>query len=258
MTRYAAVLLLLLIFILFTYNLWWLAPFGSALIILLSYAAWPGRNLDLLGLKIPPVQGLISLLIAAVAAATAWILVSATTPTQGIAVTPLWQRGKWFALVVHTIGQTLNEEMLLGSLLLKSIAGRFQRLSLAAVSILAALAFSLLHYAFYAFRPPDIINYGMLSLVALASIFAAGLLRNNCILSTGNIGFAWAIHFGWNLIFIDSLYIYTTSQAELSEPELFNAVFGNSAVLLLVAVAAGLSFLLFSLYTTQRSAEGSL
>jgi membrane protease YdiL (CAAX protease family) len=147
--------------------------------------------------------------------------------------------------VVHTFGQALNEEMVLGSLLLKSIVSRFERLAPAIVSILVALLFSLLHYAFYAFRPSGWINYGILSLTTLLSIFAVGVLRNNLILSTGNIAYAWGIHFGWNLIFIDTVYFYFTTQAELSEPQKFNAVFGNSAVLLFVAIAAGISFLLY-------------
>jgi len=63
-TRTGAFILLLLVFLLFTYNTWWLAPLGSALIILLSTVVWPGRNIDLLGLKIPPRQGLASLVFA--------------------------------------------------------------------------------------------------------------------------------------------------------------------------------------------------
>ncbi len=254
--RTGAFILLLLVFLLFTYNTWWLAPLGSALIILLSYAVWPGRNINLLGLKIPPKQGLVSLGLAAGTTGIAWLLIGAVTPTQGIAVTPLWSRANWFALVVHTLGQTLNEEMLLGALLLKSFSERFRRLSPQAVSILIALVFSLLHYAFYAFRPPGMINYGTLSLVALASVFAAGVLRNNCILSTGNIAFAWAIHFGWNLVFIDSVYLLSAAQVELSEPQMFNAVLGSLPVLILVWLAAGLSFLLYGLYHPHVSAVG--
>lgn len=246
--RTGAFILLLLVFLLFTYNTWWLAPLGSALIILLSNAVWPGRNIDLLGLNIPPRHGLVSLGLAAGTAGIAWLLVWGITPTQGITVTPLWSRANWFALVVHTLGQTLNEEMLLGSLLLKSVSNRFKRLPLAAVSVLIALIFSLLHYAFYAIRPPDIINYGLLSLASLVTIFAAGVLRNNCILSTGNIGFAWAIHFGWNLIFIDSVYLLSPSLVELSEPQMFNAVLDSPPAMLLVLTAAAISFLLYKVY----------
>ena len=158
-------------------------------------------------------------------------------------------------LVVHTLGQTLNEEMVLGSLLLKYAAGKLPKLPPAAISILVALAFSLLHYAFYSLRPVTMINYGVLSLAALASIFAVGVLRNNCILSTGNIAFAWGIHFGWNLVFMDSQYLHAATQVKLPEPAMFNAVFGSPAVLLLITVAAGLSFLLYRLYSPHISQE---
>jgi membrane protease YdiL (CAAX protease family) len=246
--RSGAVLLLLLVFVLFTYNIWWLALLVSLLIILLSYAAWPGRNIDLLGLRIPLPQAMVSLLISLMTIVVAWLIISAVVTAPDIQLIPIWRRDTWMPLILHSLGQTLNEEMVLGSLLLKSVANKFQRLSLAAVSILVALAFSTLHYAFYAFRPTYLINYGVLSLTTLASIFAVGLLRNICILSTGNIAYAWGIHFGWNLIFIDSLYIHAATQAELTEPEMFNAVFGNSMVLLMVGAAAGLSFLLYRFY----------
>lgn len=247
-TRGGAFFLLLLVFLLFTYNTWWLAPVGSAIIILLSYLVWPGRNIDLLGLNIPLRQGLVSLAIASGVMVIAWLVLLAVTPGQDIAITPVWRRTAWLALLAHTLGQTLNEEMLLGALLLKSVSSRFRRLPAPAVSILVGLIFSLLHYAFYAFRPPQVINYGMLSLVALASIFAAGVLRNNCILSTGNIAFAWAIHFGWNVIFIDSSYTNAITHVDLSEPQMFNAVLGGFPAMLVVSLAAGLSFLLYRIY----------
>ncbi len=255
LARTGAFILLLLVFLLFNYNTWWLALLASAIIILLSYVIWPSKNIDLLGLKIPPNQVLVSLGLAAGTVVIAWLLIGAVAPEQGITVTPLWSRANWLALVVHTLGQTLNEEMLLGSLLLKSVSNRFKCLAPVAVSILVALVFSLLHYAFYAFRPPDIINYGLLSLVSLVTVFAAGVLRNNCILSTGNIGFAWAIHFGWNLIFIDSLYRLSTSGVGLNEPQMFNIILGSLPALLLVSLAAGLSFLLYTKYPPQVSME---
>jgi hypothetical protein len=252
MTRIGAISLLLLVFVFFTYNIWWLAAFGSLLIILLSFAAWPGRNIELLGLRIPPSQAVIALLLCLLAAFCAWLVISFVAPAQAIQLTPLWHRSTWVFLVVHTLGQTLNEEMVLGSLLLKYTAGRLPQLPPAAISILVGLAFSRLHYAFYGLRPGTLINYGILSVAALASIFAVGVLRNNCILSTGNIAFAWGIHFGWNLVFMDSQYLHTATQVNLSEPQMFNTVFGSPAVLLLVTAAAGLSFLLYRLYSPHK------
>ena len=161
-TRSGIILLILLVFVFFTYNIWWLAAFGSLLIIVLSFAAWPDRNIEQLGLRIPPSQAGIALLLCLLATLCAWLLISFVAPAQAIQLTPLWHRSTWVFLIVHTLGQSLNEEMVLGSLLLKYAAGKLPKLPPAAISILVALAFSLLHYAFYGLRPVTMINYGAL------------------------------------------------------------------------------------------------
>ena len=97
-----------------------------------------------------------------------------------------------------------------------------------------AALFAVLHSIFYAWRPASMINYGVLSTITLLTIFAVGLLRNNLILAAGNIAFAWAIHLGWNLVFMDSSYV-STAYARLDEPAVFNAVLGSILVLGVIA-----------------------
>jgi membrane protease YdiL (CAAX protease family) len=239
----AAQVLIVLCFLLLTYNRWWLALLGSLLIILLSYVAWPGNNLHRLGLYIPRSHVILALLILPLVSVSAWLLIKYVTLAQGILLIPLWRKPQSMQLVVHTIGETLNEEMILGALLLTSLISRFRRLPWLLASALVAALFTLLHYVFYAWRPEWAINYGILSSVTLLSIFAVGVLRNNCILGAGNIAFAWAIHLGWNLIFMDSSYYSTTTRSMLDEPAVFNAVFGNTLVLAVIMASACLSSL---------------
>ena len=217
-----AKLLIGLSFIFLTYNHWLLAPLGPLLIILLSFAAWPGENLERLGLRIPSRHALAALVLLPLTTAFAWLVIGYATRIQGVILIPLWQKPHPLELVAHTIGQTLNEEMILGALL---------------VSAVVAALFTVLHYIFYAWRPESWINYGVLSTVTLLTIFAVGLLRNNLILSAGNIALAWAIHLGWNLVFMDSSYV-STAQARLAEPAVFNTVLGNVLVLGVIAAAA--------------------
>ena len=232
-----AKLLIGLSFIFLTYNHWLLAPLGSLLIILLSFAAWPGTNLERLGLRIPLRHGLAALILVPLIAAFACLVIGYATRVQGVILIPLWQKPQALELVVHTIGQTLNEEMILGALLLTSLTARYQRAPLLLVSAVVAALFAALHYIFYAWRPESWINYGVLSIITLLTIFAVGLLRNNLILAAGNIAFAWAAHLGWNLVFMDSSYVSTT-QARLAEPAVFNTVLGNVLVLGIIAAGA--------------------
>lgn len=234
-----AKILIGLSFIFLTYNHWLLAPLGSLLIILLSFAAWPGENIDRLGLRIPPRHALAALVLLPLITAFAWLIIGYATRIQGVILIPLWQKPHPLELIVHTIGQTLNEEMILGALLLTSLVSRFQRAPLLLVSAVVAALFAVLHYIFYAWRPASMISYGLLSTITLLTIFAVGLLRNNLILAAGNIAFAWAIHLGWNLVFMDSSYV-STAQARLAEPAVFNAILGNVLVLgVIAAFAAG-------------------
>ena len=242
LTSLRAQVLIWVCFIGLTYNLWWLAPLGSLVIILLSFAAWPEANLERLGLRIPPRHALAGLVLLPLTTAFAWLIISYATRIQGVILIPLWQKPHPLELIVHTIGQTLNEEMILGALLLTSLVSRFQRAPLLLVSAVVAALFAVLHYIFYAWRPASMINYGVLSTITLLTIYAVGLLRNNLILAAGNIAFAWAVHLGWNLVFMDSSYV-STAQARLAEPAVFNAVLGNVLVLGVIAAAAAGSVL---------------
>ena len=172
-------------------------------------------------------------------------LIAAIARAESIAFTPVWESRTWASALVHTVGQTLNEEMVLGALLLRAVRSRLKSIHPLAISAGVALLFSLAHYAFYRARPSWSWNYGTLSVATLASLFAIGVVRNNCILSTGNVGYAWAIHLGWNAVFVNGTYRWPGSYAELAEPAMFNAILGHAALVALSVALMGLSLLLF-------------
>jgi hypothetical protein len=243
--RIMAIALILVFYCTLTYGSRWTSIVGSALIILLSRLAWSKGGMEVIGLRIPRQQVGISLLLFCVVLIGSFKIISAITMREGITFIPAYENRKGFSLLVHTIGQTLNEEMVLGALFLRSIKNRFRSVHPFATSIGVALIFSLLHYSFYGLRPPQLVNYGILSVTTLISLFSMGVVRNNCILSTGNIGYAWALHLGWNVAFIDGSFYSPVTHAKLAEPSMFNLILGNRYLVVVAIVLMPLSFLLF-------------
>ena len=273
--RIGAVALIPIAYFLLTYNgKWWTPLAASVLIVLLtslgrvqkqvctfgaqppwtmrenaklflnSYLAWPKRGLDAVGLRIPLAQIGISLLILCIVAVAAHRTIPVIAAHENIVFISAWERKKWTSLA-HTTGQTLNEEMVLGALLLKLIRRKSKSAHPCVTSTAVALTFSLAHYLFYYARPSESWNYGTLSTATLTSLFAIGVVRNNCILSTGNVGYAWALHLGWNAVFINSRYLWQDSYTRLAEPAIFNAILGNTTMVAISLTLMGLSFLLF-------------
>jgi len=243
--------LIILIYLLLTYSggLW--APLGSLIIILIARLSWREQWIDRLGLRVSQTGIWLSLLALILAAGIAWIMIPAACLVQGIEITPIWERDARVELALHTLGQTFNEEIVLGWMLLASLRRRLPRLSLPSLSIAVALIFAGLHFTFYAVRPQESFNNGILCTAALLSVFAVGVLRNNFILGLGNIVLAWGVHLGWNLIFIDSAYQWAETGERLTEPEIFNAVFGYTPIVSLLVTLMGLSLLIYFLPSTK-------
>jgi hypothetical protein len=249
--RIGARMLIPITYFFLTYADWWMAPVASALIVLLAGLAWPGKGPDAVGLRIPLAQIGISLLVLCIVAVAAGGIIPAIAASERIAFTPVWESRKWTA-VAHTVGQTLNEEMILGVLLLTSIRKKARSVHPCITSAAVALMFSLVHYLFYRARSPGSWNHGTLSAATLVSLFAIGTVRNNCILSTGNVGYAWALHLGWNAVFIDSTYTWPSTNTRLAEPAMFNAILGNTAVVAISLALMGLSFRLLKKKTSTH------
>jgi len=235
-----------IVYVLLTYNLWWAAPAGSVLIVLLARVAWPGNARQALGLSIPGKTLAAALALSCAILAGSFWLTGAIAADAGVGFMPVYANARGLTLLMHTLGQVLNEEMVLGALLLRFLQSRLKTIHPALLSVAAALAFALLHAAFYGLQPPRAPNYGFIAAAALVALFAAGVARNNFILRTGHIGYALALHAGWNIAFMDGLFLVPGSGAELTEPAMFNLVLGDPRMIAVTAVLMAASFALYA------------
>ena len=234
---------IVILYLALTYADWWMAIVGSVLIVVLSKLAWSNRGTQVVGLEMSARQiGVSLLLLVVVLMASLWI-VQAIAAREGAHFVPVYEDEKRSTRLIHTLGQTLNEEMVLGALLLRFIQGRLKSTRPFAISAGVAAVFSLVHYLFYGLRPPQAPNYGTLSVATLVSLFLVGVVRNNCILGTGHIGYAWAIHMGWNIAFIDGSFYWPETGAKLVEPSMFNMILGDRALVIATSILMVLSLL---------------
>lgn len=223
----------------------WLSLAGTGLILVCLKLGWPREWLDLAGLRLSGRQAALSGLLFLVALAVSLGLVRVAAMAPDIGLIPMYERSVFKYLFIHTLGQTVNEEIVLGALLLTALARWCGHRKLILVSIAVALVFALLHYAFYALRTESDRNFGRLTALALLAVFATGVLRNNLILATGHIGYAWAIHLGWNLVCFHSLVVLDGRFPGMNEPERFNRLLGHPVTAITVVVAAAVTTIAF-------------
>lgn len=248
----------LLIFLLFVTHLlmsyggsiWPLrALIGSVLIGVIARMAWPARWKDQLGLRMPLQDGLWAIALAPILMSLLYGVVKTIANAQDIFYQPAWsQYGIFDSLYLHTLGQTLNEEMLFGALILYAMRCKFNQGYLLPIAALVAACFSLLHYIFY--RWIVLPGYsGILTLGTLFVLFAIGVLRNVLILRKNHIAYAWSLHFSINLVGLIGLYRFSNGR-KLCEPEVFNFILGSQAAILLSLVVL-VAVYLYLIYATD-------
>jgi len=218
---------------------WWLSGIGTLCILACARAAWPGAWATRVGLRMSRVELLRSVGLLAAVTTIASVIVTAIARAKTITFDPWITTPHEVPWYLHTVAQTLNEEMLLGAVLLGGIRRRLPRTSPLRISIGVAAAFALFHLAFYGARTPEMPNYGVLSAATLLALFLVGIVRNNLILATGHVGYAEAVHLGWNAIFLGGAFRWAgEGGAAMTEPERFDAFVGSPAVIVLGAVGA--------------------
>ena len=135
--------------------------------------------------------------------------------------------------------QSLNEEIvfraLLIGLLLQYVGSRVL------ISVGVACIFSVPHFLLYRFSNP---LHLALSPIALLTLFLAGAAMNNLYLAFRHIGFSWALHAGWNIVWLPAAVYDATTNERLYEPQVFDRVLGSP---IMAAVAGGTAFLSFAL-----------
>lgn len=228
--------LLIVSYALFSYNFfkgWWYASVGTALIILFSALYYKKNFVQIIGLNLPVRTIVQSLVLAVVVVAGAWLVMKYIGAKHGIVI----EYSDW-GCYSHIIFYTLNEEIVLGGMLLYMLTRKWKMRPLVA-SVLLAVFFSLVHFVFYRWIFND---RGIIEVSTLVTLFFIGIVRNNIILYTGHIGYSWALHFGWMAVMFGSWHRYVGTEKYLGELIRFNTYLGSvemfilSGVLLLLSV----------------------
>jgi membrane protease YdiL (CAAX protease family) len=230
------------------------AIIGSVLIAIIARAAWPAHWKDWLGLRIPLRDGLWAIAMAPLMMALLYLLVKTIANAQHIFFQPAWIRyGVFDTAYLHTLGQTLNEELLFGALILNALQLKFNKSHPLLIAAAVAAMFSLLHYTFY--RWIVLPGYsGILAPGTLFVLFTIGMCRNTLILQSKHIAYAWSLHFSINCVGLIGLYRFANG-GKLTEPEVFNFILGSQATLILslVILVAMCLYWLYRIYSTRAA-----
>lgn len=130
--------------------------------------------------------------------------------------------------------QALNEEMILGALLLFGLVDAHGRPVLWCV--VTAVVFAGLHDLLYRFGAIGI----PIAPLTLLGLVAVGVLRGALILATRSIAFAWALHAAWNVMMFGGVWWRDADGSRLSEPAMFDAFVGDPRVVALTTAAAAI------------------
>jgi len=215
---------------------YWSALAGFIIILSLSWLAWKKDYLFWTGLQLKYKEMALTLLIAVLFLTGSLLIINRIASENNIGFE--WGNRHNF---VHTFFYTLNEEIVLGALLLKGIKSWRKKTEDWKVSIVIALLFSLVHFIFFRWV---FYNSGNLNILAIATLFLTGVLRNNLILKTGHIGYAWAVHFGWVFPMLGCIYFYESGKNYLTDLESFNLFLGDLRIAATVLLLAAFSFFL--------------
>lgn len=224
-------------YLIFSYNIFsgfWYSGIGSLLIVFFALLVWRREFLFKTGIKINKAIILSTLFLMLILTAGGYVLMKSIATRACVVI----QYADWRNFI-HDLFYTLNEEMILGAMLLGWFRYRFRKLHPAAVSVLVAILFACLHYVFYRWIFMD---RGILNWLALSSLAMVGILRNNLILTTGHVGFSWALHASWMALMFGTHHYHSVSLEKLMEYERFNLYLGSPLTFAIIATLAIISF----------------
>lgn len=211
----------------------WLSMIGTGLIVLFSYLSWPNRFKQLLGIPVKVKQYFAIIISLPVIFALIYWLISYISSLNNIGII-----SRNIFRLDHIFFYTLNEELILGALLLFSLKNKFNKLNPLFISIGIAFIFSAAHYIMYRWIFEV---HTAIDLLTLASLLLIGVLRNNLILKTGHIGYSWALHLCWINIMLGFSFYYKADNYFVSEIETFYIFIGNRLTFAIAFTLASLS-----------------
>ena len=221
--------------LLITQDHWW-AFIPATVAIVAALRLLLGREwLDYAGLKLPPVHALLAVVAFVLIATGSNMLLRHVYEAGGLrADAPVIEDQIGFLF------QAFNEEILFRALLIGLLIQWIP--SAPVVSLGAAFLFAAAHFLLYRFGTLHMV----LSLTALATLFFAGVAMNNLYLAFRHIGFSWALHAGWNVVWLPATIYDAATHERLYEPQIFDRVLGSPTVVAAACVLAILSFVLLA------------
>ena len=211
---------------------WWNSSVGSLLIILFSYLIWDKDFLKQIGLQLNLKTIAKSIILAAMISIIAVLLMKSIAAKHNVMIRYTNWRDYY-----HDIFYILNEEIVIGSILLFALVNR-RKIRPIIASVGLGVIFALMHFVFYKWIFRD---RGILGISTLTTLFLVGFVRNSLILQTGHIGYSWALHFGWMIVMFGSMHIDLSTDLRVTELVRFNLYLGSIEMLIISAIIAGLS-----------------
>ena len=211
---------------------WALSSLGTVLILFFGFLYYRKEFQVALGIGMNWKSVLLSFILAIVFTSGAFLLIKYIAGNHDIKIYPGNYKNYY-----HIFFYTLNEEMILGGILIYILKVKWKIKSIQ-IAFGLALFYACLHFVFYKWM---FLFHTNLHILTLATLFFVGALRNMLILTTKHIGYAWALHFGWMVLMFGTSHFYISNNERLSEPQLFDTYLGSYEML-------GISFLLVFIY----------
>lgn len=222
--------------LLLTHGNWWAFILVTAAIVvalrLLLGREWPGYA----GLNLSWRHALLAVMAFALIATASGMLLQHVYGAAGLrANAPVFEDQIGFLF------QALNEEILFRALVIGLLIPIIP--SAPATSLGTAFLFAAAHFLLYRYSNP---MHLALSSAALATLFFAGVAMNNLYFGVRHIGFSWALHAGWNVVWLPAAIYDTATDKQLHEPQIFDRILGSPTVTASACAAAVLSFVLLA------------
>ena len=215
---------------------WWAFALATAAILVAVRLVLGRRWRSLAGLELSLAQVLLTVAAFALVAAGAFMLLRHVYATAGLRVTAPGIKDQ-----AGFLFQALNEEILFRGLLVSLVIKLVRLTSVVSVILISlglALVFPAAHFVLYRYSNP---MHLALSLAALGTLFCAGVAMNNLYLAFRHIGFSWALHAGWNVVWLPATFYDAATNRLLYEPQIFERVLATPAVVAAASTIAVLS-----------------
>jgi hypothetical protein len=202
---------------------WWHSLAGTVALVFFGYLIWGKQFFYVSGLNISSLTSLKILAAAVILTSVSVAVMSFIAKAHDVFITT----GS-FTNYVHNFFYILNEEIILGAMMLYLLIRRF-KVNPFSASLGLAVVVSLAHFVLYKwyFRDKDYLE--ITTLITLTSVV---FVKNNLIIRFKQIGYAWALHFGWMAVMYGSSHYFTTGERQLTDLEKFDLYLGSSGVML--------------------------